>query len=119
VLSGRSRIASRDGAASVSSRNAAIAMWNRQPPPQSCPADGEPAGRPRADLLRHLPPRYRSPLLIADANDCSPAAALRTVIDEAIDATRTEHPEAASLHQPLEHAHAFDPTHMGWVEARR
>jgi hypothetical protein len=54
-------------------------------------------------------------LLIAEANECSLAEALRMVIDEAIDTTHIEHRDAPSLRWLLEHADRFDPEPW-WLE---
>ena len=47
-------------------------------------------------------------LLTAESNGCSLAAALRMVIDDAIDTTHSEHTKAASLRWLLEHAEVFE-----------
>jgi hypothetical protein len=53
-------------------------------------------------------------LLIAEINECSLAEALRMVIDEAIDTTHIEHPNASSLRWLLEHTDRFEPD-PAWV----
>jgi hypothetical protein len=69
--------------------------------------DGTQAPEPVEVVLGETQRRFL--LLIAEANNCSVPAAVRMIIDEAIDSTPLEQPEAASLRWLLQTADRFAP----------
>jgi hypothetical protein len=64
--------------------------------PAPCLGTDESVGR-KGDLVQPLAAHHRFPLLIAEAHDCSSAAALCMVFDEAIEGTHIERPEGCPV----------------------